>query len=256
MQAMVCEGAGRPLALRTLPRPEPGPGQVQIAVRACGVCRTDLHLVDGELPRPQGPGDPRSRDRRHGRGARTGRRHPRPRRAGRRALAGRQLRALPLLRERAREPLRRRALHRLPAGRRLRGVRGGGRALRLSVARPLRRRPCRSAAVRRTDRLSRLRAWPAKRTRSGIYGFGAAAHLVAQIALAQGRIVFAFTRPGDGDAQAFARKVGVQWAGGSDATPPAPLDAALIFAPVGPARPGRACRDRARRHRRLRRAST
>ena len=55
MQAMVCEGAGRPLALRTLPRPEPGPGEVQIAVRACGVCRTDLHLVDGELPDPKVP---------------------------------------------------------------------------------------------------------------------------------------------------------------------------------------------------------
>ena len=67
----------------------------------------------------------------------------------------------------------------------------------------------------------------------GIYGFGAAAHLIAQIALAQGRRVFAFTRPGDDTAQAFARELGVHWAGGSDQQAPAPLDAALIFAPVG-----------------------
>ncbi len=70
--------------------------------------------------------------------------------------------------------------------------------------------------------------------RLGLYGFGAAAHLIAQVALAQGREVFAFTRPGDVDAQRFARGLGVQWAGGSDETPPALLDAALIFAPAGP----------------------
>jgi propanol-preferring alcohol dehydrogenase len=68
----------------------------------------------------------------------------------------------------------------------------------------------------------------------GLYGFGAAAHLIAQVARAQGREVFAFTRPGDVDAQRFARELGVQWAGGSDETPPALLDAALIFAPAGP----------------------
>jgi propanol-preferring alcohol dehydrogenase len=67
----------------------------------------------------------------------------------------------------------------------------------------------------------------------GIYGFGAAAHLVAQVALAHGRTVFAFTRPGDREAQAFATRMGVHWAGDSGALPPAPLDAALIFAPVG-----------------------
>jgi propanol-preferring alcohol dehydrogenase len=68
----------------------------------------------------------------------------------------------------------------------------------------------------------------------GLYGFGAAAHLIAQVALAQGRTVFAFTRPGDRDAQAFARELGVHWAGGSEERPPALLDAALIFAPAGP----------------------
>lgn len=69
--------------------------------------------------------------------------------------------------------------------------------------------------------------------RLGIYGFGAAAHIVAQVAVHQGREVYAFTRPGDGAAMAFAGSLGVTWAGGSDEPPPAPLDAALIFAPVG-----------------------
>jgi propanol-preferring alcohol dehydrogenase len=68
----------------------------------------------------------------------------------------------------------------------------------------------------------------------GIYGFGAAAHLIAQVALAQGRTVYAFTRPGDVDAQHFARRLGVDWAGGSDEPPPSELEAALIFAPAGP----------------------
>jgi propanol-preferring alcohol dehydrogenase len=70
--------------------------------------------------------------------------------------------------------------------------------------------------------------------RLGFYGFGAAAHLVAQVAVAQGRGVFAFTRPGDRETQAFARRLGAAWAGGSDQEPPQPLDAALVFAPVGP----------------------
>src|SRR5262249_17965328 len=69
--------------------------------------------------------------------------------------------------------------------------------------------------------------------RLGIYGFGAAAHLIAQVAAAQGREVFAFTRPGDGEGQAFARRLGAAWAGGSDEAPPALPDAAVIFAPVG-----------------------
>jgi propanol-preferring alcohol dehydrogenase len=70
--------------------------------------------------------------------------------------------------------------------------------------------------------------------RLGLYGFGAAAHIVAQVACHQGRRVFAFTRPGDREAQAFARTLGADWAGGSDESPPEPLDAAIIFAPVGP----------------------
>ena len=74
----------------------------------------------------------------------------------------------------------------------------------------------------------------------GLYGFGAAAHIIAQVCRWQGRRVFAFTRPGDAAGQAFARSMGAEWAGGSDETPPAPLDAAILFAPVGRARSGRA----------------
>ena len=90
----------------------------------------------------------------------------------------------------------------------------------------------RAAALRRTDRLA-LAADGGRGPRIGIYGFGAAAHIVAQVAIWQGREIFAFTRPGDSAAQGFARELGAAWAGGSDEPPPEPLDAAIIFAPVG-----------------------
>ena len=86
--------------------------------------------------------------------------------------------------------------------------------------------------MRRADRLSRAAAAGAA-TRLGLYGFGAAAHIIAQVARYEGREVYAFTRPGDMAAQSFARELGAGWSGGSDAAPPEPLDAALIFAPVG-----------------------
>ena len=157
MQAMVCEGAGRPLALRTLPRPEPGPGEVQIAVRACGVCRTDLHLVDGELPEPKVPVIPGHEIvgtvTAHGPGV-TG------------PAIGTRV-GVPWLgwscghcsycASAAREPLRGGALHRLSARRRLRRIRGRRRALCLPAACRLRRRACGAAAVRRSDRLSCVR---------------------------------------------------------------------------------------------------
>ena len=83
--------------------------------------------------------------------------------------------------------------------------------------------------------------------RLGLYGFGSSAHIVAQVARHQGRRVFAFTKPGDTDGQAFARSLGAEWAGGADERPPEELDAAIVFAPVGRARPGgaRACSPRA-----------
>lgn len=233
MQAMVCEGAGRPLALRTLPRPEPGPGQVQIAVRACGVCRTDLHLVDGELPHPKVPVIPGHEIvgtvMAHGPGVDTpalGTRVGVPWLGGscgrcRYCASGR-------------ENLCAEALY---TGYQLDG---GYAEYAVADARYVFPLPGRYDDVHAAPLLCagligyRAYAMAGDAHTLGIYGFGAAAHLVAQVALAQGRTVFAFTRPGDSDAQAFARKVGVQWAGGSDATPPAMLDAALIFAPSGP----------------------
>src|SRR5436309_2955879 len=117
MRAAVLTRPGEPLHLLELANPDPGPGELLVRVGACGVCRTDLHIVDAE--------------------------------------------------------------------------------------------------------------------RIGLYGFGAAAHIVAQVAVAQGRRVFAFTRPGDADAQAFARELGAEWAGPTTGPPPEELDAAIIFAPAG-----------------------
>jgi len=232
MQAMVCEGAGRPLALRTLPRPEPGPGQVQIAVRACGVCRTDLHLVDGELPHPKVPVIPGHEIvgtvTAHGSGVAgpaVGTRVGVPWLGGscghcRYCTTGRE---------------------NLCADARYTGYQqdGGYAEYAIADARYVFPLPARYDDVHAAPLLCagligyRAYAMAGDARTLGLYGFGAAAHLVAQVALAQGRTVFAFTRPGDRDAQAFARKVGVHWAGDSDAPPPAPLDAALIFAPAG-----------------------
>ena len=89
--------------------------------------------------------------------------------------------------------------------------------------------------------------------RLGLYGFGSSAHIICQVAVHQGRRVFAFTRPDDEGAQALALSLGAEWAGDSMAPGPEPLDAAIIFAPAGRARPGRAARDRAGRGRRVRR---
>src|SRR5438132_1611116 len=141
MRAMMLDVPRRPLRAVDISRPEPGPGQVLLAVAACGVCRTDLHVLDGELPNP----------------------------------------TLPLI-----------------LGHEIVGTvtaTGGG---------------------------------------PGVDRFGAAAHIVAQVARHQGRRVFAFTRAGDRDAQRFALGLGAEWAGTSDAPPPEPLDAAIIFAPAGP----------------------
>ena len=87
--------------------------------------------------------------------------------------------------------------------------------------------------MRRADRLPLAARWRGEAERLGIYGFGAAAHIVAQVARHRGQKVYAFTRPGDEQAQAFARDLGAVWVGGSDQRPPEPLDAAIIFAPVG-----------------------
>ena len=232
MQAMVCEGPGRPLALRTLPRPEPGAGQVLIAVRACGVCRTDLHLVDGELPDPKVPVIPGHEI------------------VGTVAAHGPGVSA-PALGARVGVPWLGWSCGRcgycatgrenLCADARYTGYQqdGGYAEYAIADARYVFPLPGGYDDVHAAPLLCagligyRAYAMAGDARTLGLYGFGAAAHLVAQVALAQGRTVCAFTRPGDRDARAFAKEVGVHWAGGSDETPPAPLDAALIFAPVG-----------------------
>jgi len=232
MQAMVCEGAGRPLALRTLPRPEPGPGEVQVEVRACGVCRTDLHLVDGELPHPKVPVIPGHEI------------------VGIVAALGSGV-SEPVLGTRVGVPwLGGSCGHcgycatgreNLCADARFTGYQRDGGYAEYAVADagyifplPDRYDDLHAAPLLCAGLIGyRAYAMAGDARTVGLYGFGAAAHLVAQVALAQGRTVFAFTRPGDRDAQAFAKEVGVHWAGGSDEAAPGPLGAALIFAPVG-----------------------
>ena len=232
MQAMVCDGPARPLALRTLPRPEPGPGEVLIEVRACGVCRTDLHLVDGELPDPKVPVIPGHEI------------------VGRIAARGEGV-TTPALGARVGVPWLGSTCgqcryctsgrENLCADARFTGYRidGGYAEYAVADARYVLALPDRYDDVHAAPLLCagligyRAYAMAGDARILGIYGFGAAAHLIAQVALAQGRTVFAFTRPGDHEAQAFATRMGVQWAGASGALPPAPLDAALIFAPVG-----------------------
>jgi alcohol dehydrogenase, propanol-preferring len=233
MQAMAHEAPGRPLVLRTLPRPEPRAGQVQVAVRACGVCRTDLHLVDGELPDPKLPVIPGHEI------------------VGVVTAQGPGVTA-PALGTRVGIPWLGHTCGRcgyctsgrenLCAEARFTGYTQDGGYAEYAVADvryvfPL---PDAYDDVHAAPLLCagligyRAYAMAGNAPTLGIYGFGAAAHLIAQIALAQGRTVYAFTRPGDDAAQAFARRLGVQWAGASDEPAPTPLDAALIFAPAGP----------------------
>jgi len=230
---MVLEGAGLALAACEIQRPEPGPGEILVRIEACAVCRTDLHVVDGELADPKlplvlghevvgtvaalGPGVTRFAP-----GGRVG--VPwlgwscgqcRFCRSGRENLCDRA---------------------------RFTGYTIDGGYAEFTVADA---RYCFSlppsydsphAAPLLCAGLIGYRALVAAgdAERLGIYGFGAAAHIVTQVARWQGRRVFAFTRPGDGEAQRFAGDLGAEWASGSDQRPPEPLDAALIFAPVGP----------------------
>ncbi len=229
---MLLDQPRRPLREATLADPEPGPGQVLLRVAACGVCRTDLHVADGELTDPKlplvlgheivgkvtalGPGASRFRL-----GDRVG--VPwlgwtcgecRYCRSGRENLCDRA---------------------------RFTGYQLDGGYAELAVADE---RFCfpipatygdAEAAPLLCAGLIGYRALVAAgdAARLGIYGFGAAAHIIAQVARYQGRRVFAFTRAGDDFAQRFARELGAEWAGASDQAPPEPLDAAILFAPVG-----------------------
>jgi alcohol dehydrogenase, propanol-preferring len=232
MRAMVLDKPGQPLTLRQSPLPEPGPDQVQLKIHACAVCRTDLHVVDGELPDPKLPliiGHEI---------------------VGRVTQVGKQVTRLSVGRcvgvpwlgwtcgkcfycQSGNENL--------CVNARFTGYTLDGGYAEYTVADE---RFCVPIPEMYSDReaapllcagligyRSLVRAGDAKRL--GIYGFGGAAHIISQVARHQGRSVFAFTRPGDSKAQEFARSLGVTWAGGSDQRPPEELDAAIIFAPVG-----------------------
>jgi propanol-preferring alcohol dehydrogenase len=229
---MVLERPGQPLVARDLPEPVPGPGEVLLDVLACGICRTDLHVVDGELTRPRLPLVPGHQV--VGRVRATG--------AGVTGLAEGVRVGVPWLGwtcgscalcRRGRENLCREA--------RFTGYdRDGGFAERcVADARfcfPIPHGyPDRQAAPLLCAGLIGHRAlgMAGEGTTLGLYGFGAAAHIVIQVARHRGWRVFAFSRRGDLPAQAFARALGAEWAGASDEPPPEPLDAALIFAPEG-----------------------
>jgi alcohol dehydrogenase, propanol-preferring len=238
MRAMVLEGPRTPLVMRGLPAPAPAAGEILIEIAACGVCRTDLHVVDGELPKPKLPIVPGHEI--VGRVAATG--------AGVAGFALGERVGVPWLGstcgvcpycKSGRENLCDRALF---TG----YTRDGGYATHaLADARYCFPLPegrddaevapflCAGLIGWRSYRMAGAGARGEGPQALGLYGFGAAAHILAQVAVWQGRRVYAFTRAGDEAAQAFAKSLGAIWASGSDEMPPEPLDAAIIFAPVG-----------------------
>ena len=232
MRAMRLHAAHEKLRCDHLPVPEPGPGQLLVKVRACGVCRTDLHIVDGELTEPKLPLVPGHEI--VGTVAALGagvERHHVGDRVGVPWLGG----------SCGRCEFCRRGEENLCADARFTGYQldGGYAEYALADARFCFAIPERyddaSAAPLLCAGLIGYRSlrFAGEARRLGIYGFGAAAHIVAQVAVAERRAVYAFTRAGDAPAQALARKVGACWAGGAQETPPEQLDAAIIFAPVG-----------------------
>jgi propanol-preferring alcohol dehydrogenase len=232
MRAMVLERPGEPLVLRERPQPVPGPGEILIEVAACGVCRTDLHVVDGELTRSKLPLVPGHEI--VGRVAAIGQ--------GVSGLAEGVRVGVPWLGSTCGVcPYCRAGRENLCDAPLFTGyTRDGGYATH-AVADA---RYCFPLGGDADDAslapllCAGLIGWRSYRMAGegealGLYGFGAAAHILAQVAVWQGRRLYAFTRPGDSAAQDFARALGAVWAGGSDETPPEPLDAAIIFAPAG-----------------------
>jgi propanol-preferring alcohol dehydrogenase len=232
MQAMVLTAPHQPLIATDLPMPQPAAGQVAIAIRACAVCRTDLHVVDGELTRPKLPLVPGHEI--IGQVVEIG--------AGVDRFKTGDRVGVPWLGWTCGEcTYCRSERENLCVRARFTGydIDGGYAEYTVADARYCFPVPDAYADVDAAPLMcAGLIGYRALRmagtaTRLGLYGFGAAAHLIAQVARHQGRELFAFTRPGDTAAQDFARQLGCAWAGGSDDTPPAPLDAALIFAPAG-----------------------
>jgi alcohol dehydrogenase, propanol-preferring len=228
----VLDRAGAPLVMREREVPTPGPSEVLVEVAACGVCRTDLHVVDGELPDPVLPLVPGHEI--VGQVTALG--------AGVAGLTLGERVGVPWLGFTCGTcPYCRRERENLCDRPRFTGyTRDGGYATHtIADARFCFSLPAEADPVALAPLLcAGLIGWRSYRMAGagealGIYGFGAAAHILCQVAVWQGRRVYAFTRPGDEAAQDFARRLGATWAGGSDARPPEPLDAAIIFAPVG-----------------------
>jgi alcohol dehydrogenase, propanol-preferring len=232
MRAMVLDEPRRPLRAVELPVPEPGPGQVLLKVHACGVCRTDLHLLDGEVDVPAPPrvlghqivgeviaGDPPA-------GATPG------------GFVG-----VPWLgwTDGTCEYCRSGRENLCPNARFTgRDIDGGYAEYTVADTRfcfplPPAFGPLESAPLLCAGLIGyRALRMCGDAQRVGLYGFGSAAHILTQVIVWQGRRVFAFTRAGDERTQSFARELGAEWAGASEQLPPEPLDAAIIFAPVGP----------------------
>jgi len=233
MRAMVCASPRTLLALADVADPVPGPSQVLVRVRACGVCRTDLHVVDGELPDARWPIIPGHEI------------------VGTVESVGNEVTGV-ALGQRIGVPWLGRTCGLCPYCRAAREnlcdfaqftgytIDGGYAELAVADAHFCFALPdgvgdveiapwlCAGLIGYRALRMAGDHA-----RRIGIYGFGAAAHIVAQLARFEGREIAAFTRRGDAAAQGFARELGASWAGGSDDAAPFPLDAALLFAPVG-----------------------
>lgn len=231
MRAMVLETAGEPLMLREITEPKPGPGQLLLKIHACGVCRTDLHVLDGDLKDPVLPLIPghqivgeilaKGKDAPFSLGQRVGV-----------PWLGGSCGHCDYCRQ-GKENLCDQARY---TGYQLQGGFADCTLARGDYCFPI------------PDGFDHLQAAPllcagligyralrmaGEGKRLGFYGFGAAAHILVQVACHQKKEVYALTRPGDTAAQSFARDLGAVWAGGSDQKPPLPLDAAIIFAPVG-----------------------
>ena len=235
MRAMVLDAPDRPLRAAELPDPEPGPGELLLRVRACGVCRTDLHLRDGELAAGHTPlvlghqivgevvgGDVE---------------------AGARAALGARVGVPWLGWTCGRCRYCSSGRENLCAKAQFTGCDRDGGYAELTVADARFCFPLPDEQAAADEQLApllcagligfRALRMAGDAARLGLYGFGAAAHLICQVAVHEGREVYAFTREGDGPGQAFARSLGAVWAGTSTEAPPEQLDAALIFAPVG-----------------------
>ena len=236
MRAMVLHRPGEALRLEILPVPTPGPGQIQLKVEACGVCRTDLHLIDGELPDPVLPIIPGHEI------------------VGRISALGQGVTGVSIG-ERVGVPWLGwtcGSCHFCTSGRenlcdaaRFTGyqINGGYAEYTVADARycfPLAECAAMPSALELAPLLcAGLIGYRALRLagntqKVGLYGFGAAAHIIAQVLKHQGRPFYAFTRPGDSESQAFARELGAAWVGDASQRPPQRLDSALIFAPAGP----------------------